>query len=294
MKGRSQAILVMAALTILSWMLSLASLLAAAAVALPTLRRGGREGLWLIAGALPVVALAGQMIMGSAVQAGGFALAMWLPLLVIAMILRETASLSMAVMATVGLGILVVLGCYAVIGDPAAYWGETLGQAVRPMLEQRGAGGNEAALLQSMAVFARFATGAIAAGSVLTVLLSLFIARWWQASLYNPGGFRAEFLGLRMPKSLAGAFLLMLAVAATGGGAGEIAANLSVPMFMAFLLTGFSVVHALCAGSPSGRFWLIGLYIGMMFMAPLLLLVALAGLTDAWLDWRRRLSARRG
>ena len=44
MKGRSQAILVLASFTILSWLLSLASLLAAAALALPTLRRGIQDG----------------------------------------------------------------------------------------------------------------------------------------------------------------------------------------------------------------------------------------------------------
>ena len=36
-------------------------------------------------------------------------------------------------------------------------------------------------------------THAVVAAEALTILSALFIARWWQAMLYNPGGFQQEF-----------------------------------------------------------------------------------------------------
>ena len=290
MRGRSQAILVITALTILSWLLSLASLLAAAAVALPTLRRGAREGGLLVLGALPIVALAGQMVMDNALQAGGYALALWAPMLLVAMVLRETASLSAAVLSALGLGLAVVVGFHLVLADPAGFWDAALQQAIKPVLEQRGAAVDEAMVRQTLQLFSRYATGAIAAGSVLTVLISLLLARWWQAMLYNPGGFRTEFLQLRLPVTLAWAFLvLVLAVGLAGGSVAGFTANILMPMLMAYLLAGFSVIHALCSKSASGRFWLAGIYVGLMFIAPLILVIAILGWSDSWFNWRQRL-----
>lgn len=291
MRGRSQAILVVSLLTILSWFLSLASLLAAAALALPALRWGGRAGAMVMVGALPVVALSGQLAMGDGLQAGGYSLALWLPVLVTAFVLRETAHLSTAVLSALGMGLILVLGFYALVDDPTTFWGDALHKAIQPMLERRGGSEVDAELMnQTMQMFSTYATGAIAAGFFMTVLMSLLLARWWQASLYNPGGFRTEFTGLRLPRMLSLAFLLIALVAGmTGSAAGIFSVNLLMPVFMAFVIVGFAVIHALCLRLPSGRFWLAGVYVGLMFVAPMfMLLIAMIGLTDAGLDWRSR------
>ena len=115
MKGRNQAILMLSFFTILSWLLSLASLLAAAALALPTLRLGPREGMIVMAGALPVVAVAGYFLMGSALDAAGFALVIWVPVILVSWVLRVTTNLSAALLAAVGLGSLSVTGFYLVV-----------------------------------------------------------------------------------------------------------------------------------------------------------------------------------
>lgn len=295
MKGRSEAILVITALTILSWGLSPASLLAAAAIALPTLRRGGKEGARLILGALPIVALAGYILLSDAVQAGGYSLVMWIPILLVAIILRETASLSIAVLSALALGWLVVAGMYAMLSDPAAFWLDTLQQVLKPMLEQRGTGVDEGLINQTIQLFSRYATGAIAAGSIMTVLISLLLARWWQANLYNPGGFRDEFQQLRLPAPAGYVFLvLLIAGMASSGGVQEFSVNLLMPALMVYMLAGFSVIHALCSSTRAGRFWLAGIYVGLMFIAPLILVITLVGLSDSWFNWRQRFASAGG
>ncbi|NNC54346.1 MAG: hypothetical protein HKO07_01350, partial [Pseudomonadales bacterium] len=42
--------------------------------------------------------------------------------------------------------------------------------------------------------------GMIAIMQSITVAFSLLVARWWQAMLYNPGGFREEFHALRLQR----------------------------------------------------------------------------------------------
>lgn len=294
MKGRSQAILALASFTILSWLLSLASLLAAAALALPTLRRGMQDGVIVALASLPIVALAGQFLMGSAVQAGGFALVIWIPVLLVSWVLRSTASLSMALLTTMGMGVVSVIGFYAVVDDVVGFWKEQFQVILKPILEQQMQGANDAPIALTLDLFSRYATGSIAAGSALSVILSIFLARWWQAGLYNPGGFRQEFLSLRLSKWAAlGLLGLISLIGLTGGEFGVFIANLVLPVFIGFMTAGFSVVHAICAGHTSGKFWLIGLYSALLFVTPLIMLVALVGISDSWFDWRRRFATRK-
>ena len=288
MKGRNQAILMLSFFTILSWLLSLASLLAAAALALPTLRLGPRDGMIVMAGALPVVAVAGYFLMGSALDAAGFALVIWVPVILVSWVLRATTNLSAALLAAVGLGSLSVTGFYLVVDDVAGFWKNQFQTLLKPILDQQAQVAGDASIAMTLDVFSRFATGSVAAGSILSVMLSILLARWWQAGLYNPGGFRKEFVSLRLSKWLALTVLVSIAtILMTGGDFGLFVANFILPVFVGAMMTGFSVVHALLSDNPNGRFWLTGLYIGIMFVTPLIILVALLGIADSWFDWRR-------
>lgn len=289
MKGRAQAVPALVGLTILSWNFSLISLLSTAAVALPTLRKGAPEGAVLMALAVLPVTLAGWLLLGSPLQAAGYTLMLWVPAWLTAVILRESGQLPLALGGAAGLGMLMVLGIYAISDDPAGMWMEELRKFLKPLLEQPRSATEAEALSRSLSAFAHYLTGMVAAGSVLTLALSLLVARWWQAALFNPGGFRAEFLALRLPPLAAYVWLALLAVAwMAGGGVAEIAANLAIPLFVPYLLAGFAVLHALFAGGSG--FWLVGIYMGLVFVSPLVLVIVLIGFTDTWVNWRQRLT----
>ena len=51
-------------------------------------------------------------------------------------------------------------------------------------------------------------TGVMASSLQVTCLLCLMLARYWQASLYNPGGFGREFRSLRLAPAVAVILLL--------------------------------------------------------------------------------------
>lgn len=292
MRGRLQAVLALAALTVLSWMLSLASLLAAAAVALPTLRKGGREGVIIAAMAFAIVLMVGGMMIGDINQIAAMTAITWLPVMGIALILRASANMGLAFLGATGIGLLAVAGVFGFIADPGALWIEQW-QLIVDQMTQRADGGMDAdAVSKAMTMFSRFVTGGIVAGLVLSWTLSLMLARWWQAGLYNPGGFRAEFLDVRLPQWAGYGFIGLLVLAALNTDSSVLAINLALPMVMTFLVTGFSILHARLSGSPSGTFWLAGIYIGLLFIPPLLPIIALVGLSDPWLNWRQRFISR--
>jgi hypothetical protein len=289
MKGRASAVLAVTLLTVGSWLVSPLSLLAGAALALPTLRQGSREGAVIALMALPAVALGGWLALGTPVPAIYSALVLWCPVWLVSLLLRETGSLATALIGAGVLGGLMVIGLYAVVDDPAQLWIEQF-----TMLAGPEAGGEDGfgQRLPQISRVARYLTGLMAGGLVLTTTAALFIARWWQATLYNPGGFHGEFLTLRFPPALAYAWLGLLgvAIATRGAGGSELWENLVVPPGLLFVFAGLAVLHHIFSRRERGRTWLALVYLALVFVSPLVAVVLFLGLSDIWADWRTRLA----
>ena len=133
-----------------------------------------------------------------------------------------------------------------------------------------------------------YMTGVVAAGSILGLLFGLFLARWWQANLYNPGGFKQEFLTLRTKPRLSVGSIAILGVAlATSGELAEIAWNISILLFVLYTVTGTSVCHTVCSKMKLGRYAVPMLYITLFLIPHAMLLVAIIGLIDPWLNLRK-------
>ena len=112
----------------------------------------------------------------------------------------------------------------------------------------------------------------------------MLLARYWQAALYNPGGFGQEFKRLRLPAVIVFPLVFsMLLAPSLGIQAAILTPVCSVPLVFA----GLAVVHGLVAKYRSGNFWLIGLYIGIVLFTqltyPLLMVLAIV---DSVFDFR--------
>jgi len=126
--------------------------------------------------------------------------------------------------------------------------------------------------------------GALAMVLQVVSLLCLMLARYWQALLFNPGGFSYEFHALHLPKRVAFSLLvLMLLIPGIWPMATVLIPLCNLPL----LFAGLALVHAKLAGKASGKFWLVGLYLSLLlFMQlayPLLVVLALA---DSLFDFR--------
>lgn len=286
MRGRMQAIAVAATSLMLSLLLPPLSLLTAAVAALVTLRQGWREGLNTVLASALAAGLLGAIVLGNFVLPAGYGLMLWLPSWAVALVLRYTRDLGWTFELATVLGMVGVASVYLVRPDVAGLWQERMQQVFGSLGEQ--AGMDLAQWQMQLAAIARYMTGVVAAGMVSSLALSLILARFMQALLYYPGGFRSEFLGFRLHKLMAYLALALGGLAMVlESQAREVVVNLLLVLVVLYVVAGVAALHAILAGRGQ-KMWLYGFY-GLMLLVPhVLILIVLVGLSDTWFDWRRR------
>lgn len=289
MRGPMAAILVTSVAAMLGLLLPPLGYLSAAAVGLVTLRLGLAEAGKVVAGSMVATAVLGGVLVGNVMAPLAFLLALWLPLLVTAWSLRRSGDLARSLLLAGLFGVMVVFGFHAGVDDPAGWWRELL----QRMAEQATAEQQEV-LQPVLDDMAGLMTGMVGAAVALGVTLSLLLARWWQAALYNPGGFRSEFHALRLGRAVTGATVLLLALnwlQPTGLG---LLTDLLPLALLLHLLQGIAVVHGLVARSGANVGWLVAMYV--LLLLPMVttqtaLTLAVAGMVDNWMDFRTRLGS---
>ncbi|MEO0442988.1 MAG: hypothetical protein AAFZ92_04505, partial [Pseudomonadota bacterium] len=176
MRGRLQA-------SILAMLSVLLPLLPQGTIGLVTLRKGAREGgLMVLAGMLPLFITLGFGGPDGAVFWGTLLglLAVYFP----AIVLRATQSWSFALqVAIVSSGVLSILALQMLPSLMPAF-----AEALQRLLMVTTATETAASLASATLSFTRV-SGFVAAIMLLNGLTGLLLARWWQALLYNPGGF---------------------------------------------------------------------------------------------------------
>jgi len=272
MRGRAQACLV-ALLGVL------VPLIGPAAVGLVTLRKGSVEGalvaLWA---SLPFVVsyFAGQSSPFVAVMSI-LALA---NTLIVANVLRGTASWSLALVSDVcvAVGFVVVAG--VVFQTDLGVMMSDLTElfvSVSEQLEKDYVMPDTSGVLAWVAWMTAF-----------SALLGVVVARWWQALLFNPGGFQQEFQGIRLESKVGLGCLLLVILGFTLLSEFQFWLQLaSIPL----IVCGLSLLHYTAKVKKAGGYWLVLMYLGL-FLGPVMsgLLVAL-GAIDSVLNLRARLVA---
>lgn len=127
-------------------------------------------------------------------------------------------------------------------------------------------------------------TGMLSFAVGFVSLMGLLVARWLQAILYNPGGFREEFHSLKLSPPVTALSALGLAVSYYAGADYAYWGMLfSLPLFIA----GLSVIHNLVAQHKMGYTPLVVMYISFVIIAITVVLVVVIGLTDSWMNYRK-------
>jgi hypothetical protein len=284
MRGRLQAMIVASSLALLSLIMPPVSIVSSASVALVTLRRGAFEGLYVLVCSSAAASLLGLFLLGSYQFALLYSMMLWLPVWLISIILREGRHLSLAVEFAVLLGMLGVIGFYLYEAEPSVMWKEVLSQMVPP-----NAPVDE--IQRTLDVLSHYMTGVVAAGTVFGLLFGLFLGRWWQSVLYNPGGFKQEFLSLNTKPRLAiGSVAVVVVAWASSGVLSEVAWNMTILLFVLYTCIGTAVMHAVFASMKLGRYMVPMFYLTLFLIPHAMLPVALVGLIDAWLNLRNKIS----
>ena len=278
MRGRVQALLVSVAgagSLLFCW-------ISAAVIALVTLRKGVGQGAWLLAWAL--------LPSGALLYAYGDSgpLTLLVGTTILAIVLRQSVSLSLSLLACVPLGVVTGLALVAFGGEYLDQIVALFGQFLANMEEQLSQGGQTVELARPGPVQI---AGMLGAGTAISSVLCLLLARYWQAALYNPGGFGQEFKALYYPPVVTTALALGAVLLASMGAEYRTWAVICV---LPLSVVGFALVHARAAWRGQGNGWLIGVYLAWLFLDPVKLFLVFAAIADSWFNFRQRWTPKPG
>lgn len=261
MKGRKQAIMAV----LLIGLVPLINFLSPVVVGLVLLRKGVQEaalvlvwailpiGAWAYAGDIyPLILLIGV---------GGLA---WL--------LRETESWEFTLLAAIAVGVSVEI-----------YWRmqpELLGFIIAQIEEFSSTSTVTGVQLEDFEELIPSYFGVV---YMLIAIALLMLARWMQATLYNPGGFQKEFHGIRIELKVA----LPLAGLMLLANFGVLLPSSSV-LYLAvpLMISGLALIHAIVEKKKLSSMWLTVFYV--VLLPFVMQLVVLLALVDSWYDFRTR------
>jgi len=270
MSGRRQA----ATVAVLFGLIPMMNLLSAAVVALVGLRKGPREGFLVMMWALLPAGL--HWLEGETAS-----VIMVVGVLLLSQVLRRTQSWQQVLLLTTMIGVLLQLSL-----PLQQEYLDSIRDRLVTVLESGGGlqstpeGMTVAdAADQIMAVW----ENVYGVSHVVVFIVCLMLGRYWQALLYNPGGFQQEFHGLRIDRRVM-AVLLLLVLAGLAGI--QPLADWIMLFCIVPSLCGLAVAHRVVAMRNMNTGWLVLVYL-LAMATPLVLAL---GFADAWMDIRKRMA----
>jgi len=244
--------------------------LGAALAALSILRHGFREAsqviLWGSLPALVWVAL-GDATPLITLLGGSF----------LAIVLRQTVNLGLTLISALAIGLVFYLVLPVALADVLTLVQEQSETTMAKAFEQA-----PEVWQQLKPMIGPMMVGALSAIQTLILVLCLLMARYWQAALYNPGGYSEEFHRLRLPGAY-GAVVIMMMLGATSfpPAVVGILPILTIPLIIA----ACALVHAIVEKQKLGGHWLFVFYLCVFLFGPyfytlLIFVAALDGFFD--------------
>ncbi len=205
----------------------------------------------------------------------------WVPVLLLAVMMLGSRSLTLTVQVAVIVAAVALLGFYIVVVDPVAFWQpymDTMAEIVRQ--------NNLQLNLELLTAEVMTVSAALAFWMLYTVglLLGYALYKRLPGETGDFGRFRDLNLGRVIAVMMALTSLLALAFNATW------LQNLAFMLFVVFWIQGLSIVHWMHAQGTLPLAALIAVYALLPFLQVLLMTaLAVLGYTDAWFDFRRRM-----
>jgi len=288
MRGRAQAAMTATVFAVLSLILAPLSYISAAVIALVTLRKGAYDGLYISFIAALVMAVLAYVMLGSGVIALLFVVVVWMPVWALAVVLRRTMHLPWSIYIAAGMACIVPIVVHWMLHDPVAWWLEQLGNIFQQTMRESAVSADPNDVQLMLEILASSMTGMVAGAVFVSLICSLFLGRWWQAALYNPGGFREEFVSLKMDRRVAIVALTIIVLAMIISQQGELFSDLTFVVITGCGLFGLAMVHDWVEKTRANTAWLVAIYIMLFIVAkPVMVLLALIAISDAWMDYRR-------
>jgi hypothetical protein len=277
--SRYKSAWIISLLTLLSLALPpLTYILSGTPFALVTMRKGMREGLVLMLWLFLFTSLFGYFSRFGTGMGVGFVISIWLPVWFVSMILRITEAQGRMVLASGVVGLVFVL----VLTPIAAAQQEFLRSQLGSYFEQNFNPTQVAEYQQVLDLILPMLSGMIAMVLVISLIITVLLARMWQAEIFNPGGFKHEFYKMYLPQWLSYlTFICLLLSLMDLGGATWILRNFLVVLMVMHIFHGLASVHRVVFERKYSSIWLILMYCFLFLLPYLAIFLVFLGMADA-------------
>ena len=210
LRGNREAIIVVLVCSMLALIIPVFGLFNAVIIGLVSLRNGANNGL-MLSGISSAVVTVGIFFFGVMPEESKgqeiSAIVQWvlslLALVTLCGVLRYTRSLKISMLSALGAGVVAILGFRLVVSDTVAWWQQSafkefFNKAVESVMEQQSMVDR-----QMMEEWSAILVGVFVATFVASLFFHLYLARSWQAAMFNPGGFKEEFSKLAYGRNTA-------------------------------------------------------------------------------------------
>lgn len=266
-------------------LLPLLQLLSGVILVALVLRQGARTAVVeaiVAGGLLSIVSLVVNAPVAEVIAA---VLTIWLPMLLLAVLMQTTRSLTMTMQVSVIVAVLIVIGFHVVVSDPLEFW-RTVLAAMAQLWTELGMPeqaeilmSEQASLAGQMTMLVVFSTWSLYA---MVFLFGYMLYAQSSGEIRLFGRFRDLNFGRVIAVAMALVSVLALATGVLS------IQNVAFLLFAIFWLQGLAVVHWLHAEGYVPVFGLIAVYALMPILHVMLLMaLAVVGYTDVWFRYRR-------
>lgn len=291
LRGRHQAILSIIGLAALELIFTRVGLFSAAAIGLVTLVQGQRQGLIVMLVATTfflVIASISNQTATSIV----FVLIYWLPTWFLAQLLARQISLQLVILSAGVIGLVASVITANLYITYEQQFNLFILDNFLPAFKGVNTGLSPDELKVFLISLGKQVATNCAAYWVLSMCINLFIARWWQAMIYHPGGFGEEFRSIRfgLIPAIGGMLIVMLTLSIGSGLLSQIFLSCLSVVILLFLMQGLSITHYVVKVRKLASVWLVVTYFLVILLPYQMFLIAIIGLSDNWVNYRKRVT----
>ncbi len=282
LKSPWHAATMVGALAILSLIIPLVSILSGAIVGLIILTQGLLSGTRVILVSIAGVTVVSFLMYQSWIVGISIGLVQWLPMMLLAETLRRSRSLSLTLLVGMGVALVMVVLQYALWPNSGELWTQIL---LEMLNAQQQAGPEMARIEQLLEQMVHWMVIMLVAVMYATFIATLLAARWFQSRLAESHGYREDFYGIRLGQSAA--ILSLLLTGASMLISADWLLAMALVVLTTFLYQGLAIAHS-WSRARDKKSWLVLIYILMVIFPQVVASVAMLGMIDNWLDFRKK------
>ena len=259
------------------------TLLSGALVGLVILTQGSKSGLKAVAVSIAGITLVATIALSAPMLGISIGLAQWLPIIILAQVLRTTKSLALMMLTGLGLALFAVALQFLVWPDLEANWLLVIEASIKQLKQLPEYQSVE--IEQNAQVLVHFMVLVLGSAMYSLFIGILLLSRWMQARIADSDGFKTEFRAIAFGKSTALATMALLVFSYWIDQSWMTSA--AFLLMTVFLFQGIAVVQTKVSRSKRPRLLNTLFYVLLLIFPQAVIITAVVGLLDNWLILRK-------